>query len=100
MRTAWKRHELVLAKRLGGVRAGPTGKTGPDVLHPMFSIEAKERKRPLPKEIRDAMAQSVAAARPGQLPIVVWHVLGQRHDEDMVMMRLRDFEQWGGQVTQ
>ena len=95
---AWKVAERTVARRLGGKRAGPTGKEGPDVLHALWAIEIKERRRPLPAEIREALAQAARAARPDQLPIVVWHVLGRRHDDDVVMMRLADFEDWAGQL--
>lgn len=97
---AWKRNERVAAKRLGGERVGPVGDIGSDVAHPLFAIECKERKKPLPAEIRDAISQSVGAARPDQLPIVIWHTLHHRHDEDVVMMRLRDFENWAGKVEE
>lgn len=92
---AWKKHELMLAKRLGGSRVGPTGKTGSDVAHPLFAIEAKERKN-IPEWLYKAQKQCCGAARPDQLPIVVWHKLGARHDGDLVVMRLADFENWAG----
>ncbi len=100
MPNAWKDHERQIAARLGGKRAGPTGRTGSDVLHDWLAIECKERKS-LPAWMKAAMKQSVDAATDGLLPIVVWHVLGQRHDQDVVMMRLKDFEEWfGGQSSE
>jgi len=36
------------------------------------------------------------AAADGRLPILVLHQAGQRHDGDVVMLRLSDFEQWFG----
>ena len=92
---AWKKHERAVAKRLGGQRAGPTGKTGSDVLHPAFAIEAKERKS-VPKYLEDFLDQAERSARPEQLPIVVLHKLGKRHDNDIVLIRLRHFEDWYG----
>jgi hypothetical protein len=91
----WKKNERALAARLGGKRIGPTGKTGSDVAHPLFAIECKHRKN-LPEWLYEAQAQSCGAARPEQLPIVVWHKLGDRHDGDLVVMRLKDFEAWAG----
>lgn len=95
----WKVHERAVAKRLGGKRAGPTGREGPDVLVSLFAVECKERQRPLPKALTNALDQSASAARPGQLPLVVWHVVNQRHDQDVVMLRLRDFEAWAGTLA-
>ncbi len=94
---AWKDLERVCARRLGGQRAGPTGRKGSDVLHPLFAIECKERKV-LPTWLLDAMSQSVGAAQVDQTAIVVLHQLGARHDNDLVVMRLRDFEDWAGRL--
>lgn len=94
---AWKANERALAKRFKGRRAGPTGRSGPDVIHPLFSVETKLRKS-LPAYLYDAMSQSCGAAQPGQLPIVVFHELGRRHDDDLVVIRLCDFEAWAGRL--
>ncbi len=94
----WKRTEEAVASRLGGRRVPINGRQGADVAHPLFSIEVKERRRPLPLEIRTAITQAVGAAFSDQLPIVVFHHRGDRHDEDLVMMRLCDFEQWAGKL--
>lgn len=95
---AWKAHERECARRLGGKRAGPLGKRGSDVTHPLWAVECKERKA-LPAWLKSALAQSVKAARADQLPLVVLHELGARHDGDVVCLRLKDFEQWFGLVT-
>jgi len=68
----------------------------PDVKHEWLAVEVKERARPLPRWLRDAICQAVAAQREGQLPIVVLHQTGQRHDTDIVCVRLKDFEEWFG----
>lgn len=91
----WKRHERAIAKRLGGERAGPTGREGSDVLHPAFGVECKERKAKV-QWIEEYLDQTKGASLPGQLPIVVLHWLGDRHNQDIVMMRLKDFEEWFG----
>lgn len=91
MSTAWKAHERRTAAALGGKRAGPTGKEGADVLHPLWAIECKERKE-LPIWLQDAMMQARRAAIRGQVPIVVLHQLGSHGSEDLVVMRRADFQ--------
>ena len=93
----WKRFERVCAKRLGGVRAGPTGRNGPDVLHDHLAIQCKERKS-LPGWLIDAMSQAVRDAKDGQLPLAILHVAGGRHDDDLVVVRLADWEAWYGAI--
>jgi hypothetical protein len=95
---AWKQHEREMAKRLGGKRAGPTGKVGSDVLHDSFAVECKERKKKV-AWLEDMLLQTKKAARPGQLPIVVLHWLNARHNNDIVMLRLSDFEEWFGDIS-
>lgn len=98
MRTAtWKATERTVAKRLNGRRVGPSGTSTADVVNDHLSVECKHRKR-LPSWLASAMAQSVAAAGDGQLPIVVLHEAGKRHDDDYVVIRLRDYQQWYGDV--
>jgi len=55
-----------------------------------FSVEAKSRER-LPLWLMRSMEQSERLSRPDQLAIVVLHQTGQRHDDDLVIMRLREF---------
>ena len=43
--TAWKRHELRVAKALGGTRTGPQGKHGSDVAGTPFAVECKRTTR-------------------------------------------------------
>ncbi|GIV58379.1 MAG: hypothetical protein KatS3mg042_1292 [Rhodothermaceae bacterium] len=94
----WKAVERKVAERLGGRRVPVTGRSrgdAPDVAHAWLSIEIKHRAR-LPAWIEDAMLQAEAAAREDQLPVAVLHERGRRHDEDLVVLRLRDFEAWFG----
>ena len=91
----WKATERSIARRLGGQRTGPTGHTGPDVLTPWACIEVKTRRR-LPTWLKEAVHQAVAGAWGDRLPLVVLHEKGQRHDGDLVVLRLRDFEDWYG----
>ena len=88
----WKRNERIVARRLGGQRLGPTGRHGPDVVTDWLSIECKTRKR-LPNWLSSALAQARAGSA-GRLPIVILHQLGQRHDDDLALMRLADLESW------
>ena len=60
-------------------------------------MEVKHRKW-IPKWILDAMSQSVGAARDGQTPLVIVHGLNTRHDNDLVIVRLRDWEELYGTV--
>lgn len=94
----WKAVERKIASRLNGKRVGPTGKTGSDVAHPLFAIEVKHRKT-LPDWLYEAQKQSCGAARPSQLPLVVWHKRYADHDGDLVVMRLSDFELWAGSLN-
>lgn len=89
----WKRNERAIAARLGGRRVPVTGRARgdqPDIDHPLWAVEAKTR-RTLPAWLHDALAQARAAARPGQVPIVVLHQTGQHHADDLVVLRLADF---------
>ena len=90
--TAWKNTERKIAKRLGGERVPITGRQRgdvPDVKHDIYSLEIKHRKE-LPKWIHDAMNQAKAAVRGAQVPVVVLHEAGRRHDDDYVIFRLSD----------
>jgi len=86
----WKQTERAIAKRLGGERVGPSGQATVDLLTSRLAIEVKTRKA-LPRWLLDAMGQAAAAAD-GRLPILVLHQVGQKHDGDLVIMRLSDFE--------
>jgi len=92
MKQTWKEHERRTAKRLGGERIPVADKrSDTDVLHPWLSIECKHRKL-LPAWLHDAVRQAVDA-HDDKLPIAVLHELGQRSDNDYVVVRLLDFEQ-------
>ena len=51
----------------------------------------------VPDWLKEAMAQAVRNS-PGadHLPIAVLHESGQRHSEDLVIIRLSDFVDWFG----
>jgi len=93
---AWKATERAIATRLGGERVPVSGRgDGPDVAHDWLSVEVKHRKT-LPLWLKGAMAQAVAAARGDQLPVAVLHEAGAKHENDLVLLRLRDFIDWFG----
>jgi len=92
----WKRSERAIAARLNGRRQGATGRTGADVLTGWLSVEVKHRRR-LPQWLKDALAQARTGAGE-RLAIVVLHESGQRHADDLVLVRLADFEDWFGEV--
>jgi len=92
----WKRNEREIAAKLGGRRIPASGRAGmPDVAHDWLAVECKTRKK-LPVWLQAALSQAEEAAGLGQLPIAVLHESGTYHDEDIVMMRLRDFREWFG----
>jgi hypothetical protein len=88
-----KRNEALLAKRLGGKRQGILGKD--DVVVGPYSIEAKSRKR---YSVTQHMEQAERNAQPDQVPLVILHTHGQRRSNDLVMMRLKTFEEWYGSI--
>ena len=83
--------ERYIARRLGGRRVEHYG--GEDVAHEWLSIECKERQG-IPQWLTQAVAQALAYAGQGKLAIAVLHELNRSHDEDLVVMRLKDFEEW------
>lgn len=84
-----------MARRLGGRRTGHLG--GQDVDAGWLSVEVKSRQS-LPAWLTDALAQARRHAQDGQLAIVILHVHGARHDDNLVVLRLKDFEQWFGEM--
>ena len=92
----WKRTERAIAVRLNGRRQGAVGRRGPDVLSDWLAVEVKHRRR-LPKWLITALTQARTGAGE-RLPIVVLHEAGLRHADDLVLMRLADFELWFGSV--
>lgn len=91
----WKHTERTIAQRLNATRTGNTGTATADAANAWLAIEAKHRAE-LPAWLKDATAQAQRNAGPGQLPIVVLHEAGGRHDGDLVVMTLADFQRlWG-----
>ena len=90
MTTTWKQTERAIARRLEGQRIGCTGQATPDVVTDSLSIEVKHRDQ-LPQWLMAAMAQAVTNAPAGKLPVLILHQSGQRHGNDLVVLRLADF---------
>jgi len=89
----WKDTERAIAKRVKGKRVGPSGRNTPDVITSWLAIECKER-RQLPQWLKDAVQQARDNGERGKLAMVVLHESGRWHNNDLVLMRLRDFEAW------
>lgn len=100
MAKTWKAVEREIARRLGGERVPITGRvrgSAPDIAHERWAVEVKHRKA-LPAWLWEAVDQAVRAARDDQLPVVILHQHGCWHDNDLVVIRLRDFTEWFGDI--
>ena len=89
-----KRNEKALAARLGGDRKGIMG--GEDISYGPWSIETKSRKR---YSIRRYMDQAIANCPLDKTPILILHEHNQRRDNDLVVIRLSDWELFYGNLT-
>jgi hypothetical protein len=78
--------ERALAKRLGGRRVGILGQE--DIFTDLFSVEVKSRKS---VAVWDWYQQAVRNAK-GKIPLLIVHITGKRHDDDLVVLSLADFE--------
>ncbi len=90
----WKATERAIAKAIGGERVPITGRqrgSAPDIAHPLFSIEVKDRDH-LPAWMHEAMSQAVSSIRGDQLPVVILHEKGMEHADDFCVMRLGDWK--------
>jgi len=94
----WKASERAIAGRIGGERVPITGRqrgSVPDVKHQWLSVECKCRQL-IPMWLKEALAQAHAAVRGEQLPVAILHEAGQRHDDDIVCVKLAEFVEWFG----
>lgn len=94
MSKTWKHAERHVAADFGTTRTGPLGTNMPDAITGELSIEVKTRKT-LPAWLHEAMRQSERNAITGTTPVVVLHQIGQRYDDDLVVLRMRDFKPRG-----
>lgn len=90
-----KRTERATAERFGGKRIGVMG--GEDVEHEIFSIECKDLARFAGVKY---LEQAERNCPNGKTPLALVHIRHKRRDEDIVMMRLRDFEDYLGRVKE
>lgn len=89
-----KQAERVVAKRLGGKRVGTM--SGEDIhFDSSFSGEVKSRKSFVACGWMD---QAKRNAGEHKTPLVIVHVHGRRHDEDLVIIRLADWTDWFGKI--
>lgn len=86
-----KAAERDVAKRLGGKRIGIMG--GEDVTTNDWSIEVKSRQSCV---VCNWMNQCIRNCPDGKTPMVVLHIHGKRHDQDLVVLRMRDYLDWYG----
>lgn len=96
IRQGFKAMERRVAQALGGKRVPVTGRErgdAPDVEHELFSIECKQGARGLPAWFTEGYKQAIAAWRPGQLPIVIYHTVGTRHEDAVVCIRVKHLRQ-------
>jgi len=86
-RNRGKRHERKIAELLGGKRTGVLG--GEDVLHPVYAVECKSREK-IPKWFAKFWEQTLRNAK-DKIPMLVIHKLNQKHEDDWIVVRLKDF---------
>lgn len=96
--STWKSHERATAAALGGVRVGPAGRAGADVVSDWAAVECKSR-AVLPQWLKAAVLQAEAAAcafTTPRLPLVVLHEVGGRRADDLVVVPMSAFRAWFG----
>lgn len=81
---------------LGGTRRGVTGRDQNDCIHEWLSIEIKCNRK-MPGYIKQWIAQALRDAEDDQLPIIVWHDVGDEYlDAPVIIPSVRDFLDWFG----
>ena len=89
-----KRAELAVAKYWGCKRAHFESNDLHG--HPCFTIEVKCRKAPI-ITLRMWMHQAENACEGGKVPMVQFHVLGDQHGDDLVIMKAKDLRDLVGE---
>ncbi len=56
------------------------------------------RRAALPGWLTDAVDRARRCSTESQLPVAVLHAQGERVEDSLVVMRLRDFEAWYGEI--
>lgn len=82
-----KRAERMVASRMKGKRVGILGNE--DVHHPLYSIEVKARAR---CAVVPWMEQCERNAGHGKIPLLVVHIHGTRHTDNLCVIRMKDLE--------
>ncbi len=101
----WKAVERKIANIFGGKRVPVSGRgrgNVPDIDHPVFAFEVKCRPNH-PALLRVAMDQAEKSAEndeSGKLPLVILHEWGQKHMDDLTVMRVKDFLKILAQIDQ
>lgn len=81
-----KESEKVIAEMFQGMRVGLLGSE--DVMHLIFSIEVKSRKK---FSARQWFDQAKRNNKNNKIPIVVVHEMNHPHDKDLVVIEINDF---------
>lgn len=95
----WKNTERKAARMLGGQRVGNSGRNTEDISHGWLSCEVKHRDV-LPSWLKMAMWQARTNAAADKLPVVILHESGQRHADNLVVIRMADFREWFGDTEE
>jgi len=62
-----------------------------------LAAEVKHRASP-PRWLTDAIDRAQRSSTDAQLPVAVLHAKGERVEDSLVVMRLRDFVAWHGEI--
>ena len=93
-RNRGKTTERDIAKRLGGKRVGIFG--GEDITGVGdWSIEVKNRVK---STVHNFMRQAVRNCPAGKVPLVIVHEHQGNHGDDLVCIKLRDWENYMGEM--
>jgi hypothetical protein len=82
-----KATEKAVAKRINGVRVGIMG--GEDIHHPLYSIESKSVSRCV---IEKWFEQCEKNNKRKVIPCVIVHIKNKSHDNDYVILKMKDTE--------
>ena len=94
---SWKRFERDVARKLDGRRLPCDGsKDGIDVDAGPFKVQCKLGRR-MPSYLREWLdGITETAKRKGGTGIVIWKQPGERVDDSVVVLRLKDWQDWHG----
>lgn len=82
-----------VVESFGGVNIGTLG--GEDGWHPLWSIEVKSCARFAGEGY---MVQCEKNCKENKTPLLVVHTTNQRHEDDLVIMRRKDWDLWFGKI--